>query len=192
MRGERPEGLPDGALPEGGMKPDAELPKDGIEPDRERPQGEIPTENGAQDITELDNIQRNATEGGLTISGSYETAQDYIDALNAENEWVTYDSATNTATITSVADFVKALKNASKNVGAFDDLDALQGENVLFGYGDGNGAHFDPVMAELLADNESYGADVDFETVWGQGHVEAERTGNSTENFIAWINECLN
>ena len=192
MRGERPEGLPDGALPEGGMKPDAELPKDGIEPDRERPQGEIPTENGAQDITELDNIQRNATEGGLTISGSYETAQDYIDALNAENEWVTYDSATNTATITSVADFVKALKNASKNVGAFDDLDTIQGENVLFGYGDGNGAHFDPVMAELLADNESYGADVDFETVWGQGHVEAERTGNSTENFIAWINECLN
>lgn len=192
MRGERPEGLPDGALPEGGVKPDAELPKDGIKPDRERPQGEIPTENGAQDITELDNIQRNATEGGLTISGSYETAQDYIDALNAENEWVTYDSATNTATITSVADFVKALKNASKNVGAFDDLDAIQGENVLFGYGDGNGAHFDPVMAELLADNESYGADVDFETVWGQGHVEAERTGNSTENFIAWINECLN
>ena len=192
MRGERPEGLPDGALPEGGMKPDAELPKDGIKPDRERPQGEIPTENGAQDITELDNIQRNATEGGLTISGSYETAQDYIDALNAENEWVTYDSATNTATITSVADFVKALKNASKNVGAFDDLDAIQGENVLFGYGDGNGAHFDPVMAELLADNESYGAGVDFETVWGQGHVEAERTGNSTENFIAWINECLN
>lgn len=192
MRGERPEGLPDGALPEGGMKPDAELPKDGIKPDRERPQGEIPTENGAQDITELDNIQRNATEGGLTISGSYETAQDYIDALNAENEWVTYDSATNTATITSVADFVKALKNASKNVGAFDDLDTIQGENVLFGYGDGNGAHFDPVMAELLADNESYGADVDFETVWGQGHVEAERTGNSTENFIAWINECLN
>lgn len=192
MRGERPEGLPDGALPEGGMKPDAELPKDGIKPDRERPQGEIPTENGAQDITELDNIQRNATEGGLTISGSYETAQDYIDALNAENEWVTYDSATNTATITSVADFVKALKNASKNVGAFDDLDAIQGENVLFGHGDGNGAHFDPVMAELLADNESYGADVDFETVWGQGHVEAERTGNSTENFIAWINECLN
>ena len=192
MRGERPEGLPDGALPEGGMKPDAELPKDGIKSDRERPQGEIPTENGAQDITELDNIQRNATEGGLTISGSYETAQDYIDALNAENEWVTYDSATNTATITSVADFVKALKNASKNVGAFDDLDAIQGENVLFGYGDGNGAHFDPVMAELLADNESYGADVDFETVWGQGHVEAERTGNSTENFIAWINECLN
>lgn len=37
---------------------------------------------------------------------------------------------------------------------------------------------------------ENYGADVDFETVWGQGHVEAERMGNSTENFIAWVIEC--
>lgn len=36
----------------------------------------------------------------------------------------------------------------------------------------------------------NYGADVDFETVWGQGHVEAERTGNSTNNFIAWVVEC--
>ena len=37
---------------------------------------------------------------------------------------------------------------------------------------------------------ENYGADVDFETVWGQGHVEAERTGSSTENFIAWVLAC--
>lgn len=31
---------------------------------------------------------------------------------------------------------------------------------------------------------------VDFETVWGLPHVEAERTGDSTTNFIAWVNEC--
>ena len=31
---------------------------------------------------------------------------------------------------------------------------------------------------------------VDFETVWGQGHTMAERTGSSTENFIAWVNDC--
>ncbi|WP_281170063.1 subtype A tannase [Methanolobus tindarius] len=31
---------------------------------------------------------------------------------------------------------------------------------------------------------------VDFETVWGQGHTTAERTGDSTENFIEWVNEC--
>ena len=38
---------------------------------------------------------------------------------------------------------------------------------------------------------KNYGADVDFETVWGQGHVEAERTGDSTSNFITGVNECL-
>ncbi|HMK45923.1 MAG TPA: subtype A tannase [Methanocella sp.] len=32
--------------------------------------------------------------------------------------------------------------------------------------------------------------DVDFETVWGQGHTMAERTGTSTDNFIVWVNNC--
>jgi hypothetical protein len=211
-----------------------------------------------------DGINRNTDETATVDNATYETAQDYIDSLNRDAVWVIYDSETNTATITSVEDFVKNCKNASKNVGAFDDLDATQGENTLFGYGDGEGAHFDPIMAELLKDNETYGAsyaadlektdalgntvdervnmynpmyylseyyegyqtsnvaqywrirtgiaqgdtalsteinltlalenygrDVDFETVWGAGHTMAERTGNSTENFIAWVNECL-
>lgn len=212
-----------------------------------------------------DDINRtDASSSGVMLSGTYETAQAYIDALNANGEWVMYDSRSNTASITSLADFVKACKNASKNVGAFDDLQAAQGENILFGYGDGAGAHFDAVMAVLLKDTEygksysadmektdtfgstvdyrlnmynpmyylsdyyegyqtadvaqfwrirtgieqgdtalntevnlalaleNYGADVDFETVWGQGHVEAERTGSSAENFIDWVNACLN
>ena len=33
-------------------------------------------------------------------------------------------------------------------------------------------------------------ADVDFETVWGQGHTMAERTGSSTQNFIEWVGNC--
>ena len=32
---------------------------------------------------------------------------------------------------------------------------------------------------------------VDFETVWGMKHTEAERTGNHVENFIAWVNACV-
>ena len=196
-----------------------------------------------------------------------ESAQDYIDALNMNGEWVTYDADTNTATITSIADYVSALKNASKSLGAFDQLDSGQGENTLFGYGDGNGAHFDQTLAEilnelgsnytsayeedlektdsagntastrldmytplyyLLKSEDGYNtsavakywrirtginqrdcalstemdlalalekcdqvSDVDFETVWGQGHTMAERTGSSTENFITWINTCM-
>lgn len=33
---------------------------------------------------------------------------------------------------------------------------------------------------------------VDFATVWGQGHTEAERTGNNETNFIKWVNQGLN
>lgn len=31
--------------------------------------------------------------------------------------------------------------------------------------------------------------DVDFAMVWGQGHTQAERTGNATSNFISWVKE---
>jgi hypothetical protein len=37
---------------------------------------------------------------------------------------------------------------------------------------------------------QNYGIDnVDFATVWGQGHTMAERTGNATANFITWVEE---
>ena len=32
---------------------------------------------------------------------------------------------------------------------------------------------------------------VDFETVWGLDHTYAERTGNSSTNFIAWVSDCM-
>ena len=32
---------------------------------------------------------------------------------------------------------------------------------------------------------------VDFETVWEKTHEPAERTGDSTENFIEWVNSCM-
>ena len=31
---------------------------------------------------------------------------------------------------------------------------------------------------------------VDFETIWGQGHTEAEDTGSASSNFISWVQEC--
>ncbi|MFQ9515036.1 MAG: subtype A tannase [Eubacterium sp.] len=227
--------------------------------------GEFPERDGNNEDNDFharDGIDRNETTGGVSLSGTYETVEDYIKALNADTDWVTYDADTNTATITSIADFVSALKIASKDLGAFDALDESQGENILFGDGDGEGDHFDAVMTGLLAGSDyeaeyaedmmrtdalgisvadrvnmynplyylcdyyegkgtsnvasywrirsginqsdtaltteanlalglkNYGADVDFETVWGQAHVEAERTGDSSENFIAWVNEC--
>ena len=237
--------------------------------------GEQETTDGAQDSgtggeqnwEETDHISRTGSGSGLSLSGTYETAQDYIAALNADGEWVSYDADTNTAKITSIDAFVKAFKTASKSLGAFDQLDEGQGENELFGYGDGSGAHFDAALAAiletlgndaaadyandlniidsvgnkaetrlnmytplyyLLESSEGYGTsevaqywrirtgitqsdtalstevnlalalenykgveDVDFETVWGAGHTQAERTGDSTTNFIEWVNACM-
>lgn len=251
-----------GGVPDMGSMSDGEGPGSGERPDS--------APGGSQnDVESADNITRNDTSSsGLSLTGTYETAQDYIDALNANGTWVAYDVSTNTATITSVDAFVNALKSASKNLGAFDQLDAGQGENTLFGYGDGSGAHFDAVLSQILNDlgnsyvsdyqtdlaktdsagntvdvrlnmytplyyllesqggygtsnvakywrirtginqgdcalttevnlalaleNYSGVTDVDFETVWGMGHTQAERSGNSTDNFIAWVNECMN
>lgn len=259
-----------GGGPSGGGMPSGEKPDgapSGDPPSGSKPDGGNSAEN-ATSIEDADQITRNDTSSsGVSTSGTYETAQDYIDALNADGEWITYDASTNKATITSVEAFVKACKNASKNLGAFDQLDAGQGENTLFGYGDGNGAHFDSTLSTILSELKSeyassysedlsktdsvgytaeqrvnmytplyyllksqggYGTsnvakywrirtginqgdtalstevnlalalenyegvkDVDFETVWGQGHTEAERTGDSTSNFIEWVNNCM-
>ena len=247
----------------GGQKPDGDLGGFGGQKPDGNFGGQMPGANGAG-YEAMDGITRtDSASSALSLSGTYETKQDYINALNANGEWVSWDEETNTVTITSVAAFTAALKNASKSIAAFDQLDRGQGENTLFGYGDGSGAHFDAVLARLTAGSEyeaafaedlartdtvgntvdvrlnmytplyyllpayagyqtssvakywrirtginqgdtalctevnlalaleAYGEDVDFETVWGQGHTEAERTGSSTDNFIAWVNACM-
>lgn len=238
--------------------------------DGQKPEGGFGRQDGGQPdgtaYEDMDGITREGTaSAALSMSGTYETKQAYIDALNANGEWVAWDEETNTVTITSVSAFTQAMKNASKGIAAFDQLNAGQGENTLFGYGDGSGAHFDPILAELVAGSEyeeafatdlaktdtlgntvdvrvnmynpmyylspayegyqtsepavywrirtginqgdtalctemnlALAADaysdktvVDFETVWGQGHTKAERTGSTTANFIAWVSECM-
>ena len=193
-----------------------------------------------------------------------DSAQDYINSLNTDKNWVIYDKTANTATITSVADFAKHCKIASDQPVAFD---GLQGKNTLFGSSEGERSHFDRILAEVLTEmNSEYAADfaadlaksdsfgntvetrvnlysplyylmksregcgtsnvakywrirsgieqktnsltteinlalalkscdrvraIDFETVWAQNHTEAERSGNSVENAIEWVNTCL-
>ena len=253
MRGRFGEGRPDGKT--GGLTGQA---PDFGGPDAQRPEG---TEDAA-----ADGIARTESASpALSLSGTYETKQDYIDALNANGEWVAWDEASGTVTITSVAAFTQALKTASKGIAAFDQLDRGQGENTLFGCGDGSASHFDAILASLAAGSEyeeafrtdfarqdaagntvdirvdmynpmyylspayagyqtsepaaywrirtgisqgdtalcteidlalaaaAYSGEtrVDFETVWGQEHTEAERTGSATGNFIAWVHECM-
>jgi hypothetical protein len=138
-------------MPGGGGAPDGTLPAD-AGPSGATAGASMSASDAMEESEQNDDITRTEQSNGVSISGTYETVQDYIDALNANGTWVTYDADTNTAEITSVADFVSALKSASKSLGAFDQLDAGQGENILFGYGDGEGAHFDATLASILSD----------------------------------------
>ena len=147
MGGGRPDGDFGGGMGPGGRP-------EGQRPDFASAEGAPQMPEGGQieeiDYEGLDDITRNEISSKLSLSGIYESPQEYIDALNANGEWVEYDEQTRLAGIVDISEFVKAFKTASKNLGAFDQLDRGQGENVLFGYGDGNGAHFDPILGEIL------------------------------------------
>jgi hypothetical protein len=242
----------------GFMRPSGGLPAGGTPPAGGRPQGTPPA---------------GGMPGGSASSTTYQTVQEYMDALNMNGQWVIYDAATNTAKITSLAGFVNSQKSPSKSAAAFDSLDRSSPENGVFGNDENDALHFDSLLANLLAANqaeyaqyadwnaayvEEYAMDlqavdqlgnnlqyridmynpmyyllpyyagyqtstvapywrintgikqgdtattvemnmalalenyagvneVDFTTVWGQAHVLAERTGDSTTNFIAWV-----
>ena len=280
----RGEGMPSGEAPSGGA-PSGSAPSgsaaampSGEAPSGGAPSGEAPSGGAPSGSAE------SASASGASASSSasskeattYQTVSDYIAALNGDEAWISYDEKTNTATISGLAGFVKACKNPSKSVGAFDAFDRSQAENGVFGNDANEGLHFDTIMAALLSQNEgayaklsdwdsaypkdyaddleyedaqgkssefrqqlydplyylseayegagtsspaphwrirtgitqgdtasttemnlalALGAssqvqDVDFATVWGQGHTTAERTGSSTDNFIEWVNSC--
>ncbi|MFN8433530.1 MAG: subtype A tannase [Anaerolineales bacterium] len=247
-----------GNFPGGGTPPEGGMPGGGTPPEGGFPAGGPGGSNAS-------------SEEPVT----YQTVEEYIAALNKDGEWVTYDAATNTVKITSLAGFVNSQKNPSKSVGAFDALDRSAGENDVFGNDTSDALHFDFVLADLLAANQqtyaafsdwdasyvdAYATDVqaldklgngiqtrqdmynpmyyllpyyegyqtstpatywrirtgieqgdtattvemnlalalenysgvesvDFATVWNQGHTMAERSGDSTTNFINWVIE---
>ncbi|RXI77035.1 tannase [Levilactobacillus suantsaii] len=227
--------------------------------------------------TSSDQNPKIGAPNGPVTHQTYQTVQEYIDALNGNDEWIRYDAQKNRATITSLAAFVKHCKPAVKAVGAFDGLTRQQTENQLFATSGCQANHFDATIGHLLKQHQAtysqfahyqasyasaYRADlqktdaqgssiqtrlnmynpmyyltsyyaghntskvakywrirtginqpdtalpvetnlalalkqnsqvksVDFATVWGQGHIRAERQGNHETNFIEWINRSL-
>ena len=112
------------------------------------------TPPGGGRIPETAEPAARTTDGGAdTSSTTYATVEDYIASLNATTTWVTYDAATNTATITGLADFVASQKPPSKDVGAFDGVGRGQTENVVMGRGT-SGLHFSAMCRDVVAAGE--------------------------------------
>jgi hypothetical protein len=124
---------------------------------------------------------------------TYNTVQEYIDSLNADGTWVTYDASANTAKITGLKDFVTHMKTATKGVGAFDAVDASQGENGLFGNGSSESWHFDTVEANLINKNQSTYSSL---SGWDSSYLQAftddlkktDEVGNTTETRVNMYN----
>ena len=246
-----------GMEPTGGSggAPSGEAPGGGASPSGGAPGGAAPGDSSTSETT------------------TYETVEVYIEALNADGQWVVYDSATATARVTSLSGFVTSQKSPSKDVGALDGVDRGQTENTVLGVG-GTTAHFSQLSRDVIAAgeatyaslsgwSEAYGAagydsdlaqtdslgtdvltreqmynpmyfllpgsggsgastvapswrirsgiqqgdtattvemnlalalqaagtDVDFATVWGQGHTMAELEGDGESSFIAWVQQ---
>lgn len=270
-------GAPSGDMPTGNSSgaPSGDMPTGDS---NSAPSGELLSGNSSGAPTDISSGQMDNSSSDSSSSETYQNAQEYIDSLNGDEEWIVYDNESNTVKITSIEAFVNHCKSASKDVGAFDDLSRSQAENNLFGNDEEDSLHFDSIMAKLLKENadkyssysdydssyaEEYSDDltkldklnntienrsnmynpmyylcdyydgsgsshpakywrinsgieqgdtsltveanlalaleqcndvdsVEFNTVWGQGHTQAERTGSANTNFINWINECLN
>ena len=141
----------------------------------------------------LNNFLSDTSFPATINSTTYKTASAYIAALNSDETWVTYDSSTNTATISSVGDFVTNEKSASKDVPAFDDLDRGQAENNLFGNDDDDYLHFDSTVASLLSSNsgtyDDYGDwDSDYIDAYADDIAGTDSLGNTMQYRVNMYN----
>ncbi|MBR7826564.1 hypothetical protein KDK95_09635 [Actinospica sp. MGRD01-02] len=140
------------------------------------------------------------TQGGPPGSGqtgtstTYETVADYFAALNSSSTWATYDSATNTATISSLEGFVTSQKSASKPVGAFDGYSRGQTENNVFAMGLDEPSHFAPLTRDVVKANQAtYATYSDWDSSYGYAEYDSDfAQKDAVGKDIAWRVDAYN
>ena len=111
----------------------------------------------------------------------FNSGKEYIDYLNSKKKWVEFDEKTYSVKIISLKDFIETMKPATKPVGAFDGLEKQQGENILFGYGDGTTSHFDSKTKEIL-ENTKYSKE------FKEDFSKTDFTGNTVDTRMNMYN----
>ncbi len=98
------------------------------------------------------------TDGKTNVqSVVYDTEEDYINDLNGDAQWLTYNQTRSTVRISSVADFVRHVKPAAKDVCAFDAVDRSTVVNQLFGNDEISSLHFSKMVSDQISGNrEAY------------------------------------
>lgn len=107
------------------------------------------------------------TSGTQVQSVVYNTAADYVSALNQDDRWFTYNQRRNTVRISSMRDFVTHVKTASKKVSAFDATDRSTTANQLFGVSDSGSLHFSQMISDTLTANaDTYASASDWDSAY--------------------------
>jgi hypothetical protein len=169
-------GAPSGSAPSGsssapsGSAPDASSSQGGSAPSGVRPDATGSSASSTPSGSGSAMMQGMTGNSSTTDSTTYETAQAYIDSLNSDATWITYNPTTNTAAVTSVESFVVHCKSASKDVCAFDSLSRSQAENMVFGNDESDALHFDAIISMLLAENKQAYAEL---SNWDSSYPDA-------------------
>ena len=132
--------------------------------------------------------------GKRRLATTYNSVEDYISSLNSDETWVTYDSSTNKATISSVGSFVTHCKSPTKDVGAFDSLSKSQAENKLFGLNSSySAAHFDKYMSNLLSSNsDTYSSLSNWDSSYPTNYSSDIQLKDSLENTVEYRSNMYN
>lgn len=78
---------------------------------------------------------------------------DYINALNSEYRWISYNESRSSVRISGLASYVSQCRPPALGVPAFDSLDTSSQENQLFGNSENETLHFSQDIEDVLSQN---------------------------------------
>ena len=113
---------------------------------------------------------------------TYATLEDYVDALNADGHWVTYNSRRGTVRIAGIPSFARRYRKATKDVPAFDAVSRNTPANQLFGNDESDSLHFsqdvaDQISAHADTYSQASGWDGDSAQSWADDLAQTDSLG---------------
>ncbi|WP_409197797.1 hypothetical protein ACA135_05685 [Methanobrevibacter acididurans] len=115
----------------------------------------------------------------------YKTSKNYINSLNFNDEWIMYNSLTNTVKISSIEAFINHCKPVLNMVGVFDNFPRVSPVNNLFGCYGFDSLHFNKIMSDLLINNSlKYSTYPDYEGKYAIEYAQDLKVLDSFNNSV--------
>lgn len=116
---------------------------------------------------------------------AYEQLSDYVDHLNGDDRWLTYDEDTGEVRFSDLGSFVEHVLTP-RQVCAYDSPDKSLSMNQLYGTEESSSLHFDSTIAELLSRKHgAYSALEGWDESWPSSWREDLGQLDSLENTVS-------